>query len=207
MIDPIPELSQIAIAHNVPLHVDTCLGGFVLPFAEELGFDIPVFDFRLPGVTSMSADVHKYGYSPKGTSVVLFRNNDLRSHMYFVAEDWPGGIYASPTMAGSRPGGLIAGAWASLIAIGKKGYLKYVEGIMRTAQEIAEGIRGIPELTLVGDPKAMVIAFDSKVVDIYKVNASMSKRGWNLNALQFPPRYDTQYHAIPQSTVVLTNFI
>lgn len=186
IIDPIPELAQIAQAHDIGLHVDTCLGGFVLPFAEQLGYEVPIFDFRLPGVTSMSADVHKYAFSPKGTSVIMFRNHQLRAHMYFIAENWPGGVYASPTVAGSRPGGLIAGAWASLIGIGRDGYLKYVDGIMKTTREILEGIKNIPELFVIGTPKMMLVAFGSKVVDIFRVNAGMSKRGWNLSPLQYP---------------------
>jgi len=186
VIDPIKQLAELAAQNNIGMHVDTCLGGFVLPFAEKLGFDIPVFDFRLPGVTSMSADTHKYGFTSKGTSVVLFKNPKLRSHMYFVAENWTGGAYASPTIAGSRPGGLIAAAWAGMIAMGQDGYSKHVDGIMKTAQAIKKGIEFIPDLYVVGKPAAMVIAFGSNTLDVFKVNSAMSSKGWNLNNLQFP---------------------
>ena len=103
---PISKLSDLALEHKIGLHVDGCLGGFILPWIEKLGYDVPVFDFRLPGVTSISCDTHKYGYALKGTSTINFRNKDLRRYMFFAQEDWPGGIYASPTVQGSRSAGL-----------------------------------------------------------------------------------------------------
>ena len=116
LIDPIEELSEIARERGVGFHTDGCLGGFILPWAARLGYDVPPFDFRLPGVTSMSADTHKFGYAAKGTSVVLYRGDDLRHHQYFTFTDWPGGLYATPTFAGSRPGGLSAACWAAMVA-------------------------------------------------------------------------------------------
>ncbi|MCJ7772041.1 MAG: aminotransferase class V-fold PLP-dependent enzyme, partial [Desulfobacterales bacterium] len=113
LIDPLQDLSDIALKHTIGFHVDGCLGGFILPWIEKLGYNIPVFDFRLPGLTSMSADTHKYGFALKGTSVVLYRNNKLRRYQYFNVPDWPGGMYASPTGAGSRSGGLTAATWSS----------------------------------------------------------------------------------------------
>lgn len=115
VVDPIQKLSDIALSHGLPLHVDACFGGFMLPWLEKLGYDIPTFDFRIPGVTSMSADVHKYGYSSKGASVILYRNEELRSHQYFAYGSWPGGLFGSPSLTGSRPGGMIAAAWAALV--------------------------------------------------------------------------------------------
>ena len=123
LIDPIEELSEIARERGVGFHTDGCLGGFILPWAARLGYDVPPFDFRLPGVTSMSADTHKFGYAAKGTSVVLYRGDDLRHHQYFTFTDWPGGLYATPTFAGSRPGGLSAACWAAMVAFGESGYL------------------------------------------------------------------------------------
>src|SRR5512136_3101587 len=108
MIDPIPEFASIALERDINFHTDCCLGGFVLPFARRLGYDIPPFDFSVPGVTSISADVHKFGFSPKGASTVLYRNSEFRKHQYYVSVDWPGGIYATPTMSGARPGGALA---------------------------------------------------------------------------------------------------
>jgi len=191
MIDDIEGLAVIAKEHNIGLHVDSCLGGFVLPFIaklEKYHKDIPLFDFRVDGVTSMSADTHKYGYAPKGTSVVLFHNHELRTFMFFTAPNWTGGIYGSPTMAGSRPGGLIAAAWGTLIAIGEDGYLEKAEGIMVATREMLDGTRKIPDLEVIGDPKGMVIAFASKnsKVNIFQVSAAMGKRGWHLNSLQRP---------------------
>ncbi|RMF61040.1 MAG: aminotransferase class V-fold PLP-dependent enzyme, partial [Calditrichaeota bacterium] len=186
VIDPIAELAELAQAHNVGFHTDACLGGFILPWAEKLGYDVPRFDFRVPGVTSMSADTHKYGYAAKGTSVVLYRDATLRHYQYFTATDWPGGLYFSPTFAGSRPGALSAVCWAALASMGERGYLDATKKILETAQHIRQGIAEIPELKVLGDP-LWVIAFSSDVLDIYKVMDFMSKRRWNLNALQKPP--------------------
>ena len=186
LIDPLEKLSELALKHENGLHVDGCLGGFILPWIEKLGYDIPVFDFRLPGVTSMSADTHKYGYGLKGTSVVLYRNNALRRYQYFNIPDWPGGIYASPTAAGSRSGGLTAATWASMMYLGEDGYLKAAKAIMTVADEIKKGVEEIPELTVVGD-STFVISFISDVVDVFHVNDFMQTRGWRFNCLQLPP--------------------
>ena len=186
VVDPIPDLSDMARERGVGFHTDGCLGGFILPWAERLGYDVPIFDFRLPGVTSMSADTHKYGYAAKGTSVVLYRGRELRRSQYFVAPDWPGGLYYSPTLAGSRPGGLLATAWAALLATGEDGYLEATRGILETGAEIRRGIEDIPELRVLGDP-LWVIAFASDVVNIYEVMAQMAQRGWSLNGLHRPP--------------------
>ena len=186
VIDPIPELSDMARERGVGFHTDACLGGFLLPWAERLGYEIPAFDFRLPGVTSISADTHKYGYAAKGTSVVLYRGRELRHSQYFVATDWPGGLYYSPTMAGSRPGALLATAWAAMLSLGEEGYLEATKGILETGEEIKHGIAEIPELRVLGDP-LWVIAFASDVVNIYEVMAQMAQRGWSLNGLHKPP--------------------
>jgi len=186
LIDPLEDLSDIAQNHDIGFHVDGCLGGFILPWIEKLGYNIPVFDFRLPGLTSMSADTHKYGFALKGTSVVLYRNNTLRRYQYFNVPDWPGGIYASPTGAGSRSGGLTAATWSSLLYLGEEGYLKGAKAIMDVADDIKKGIRDIPELILIGEP-TFVISFRSETVDIYHVNDFMKARGWRFNCLQLPP--------------------
>jgi len=186
VIDPIEELSELARQRGIGFHTDACLGGFVLPWAKKLGYPVPAFDFRLRGVTSMSADTHKFGYAAKGTSVVLYRGTELRSHQYFTATEWPGGIYFSPTFAGSRPGALLAAAWASLVATGEQGYLDATRRILESADAIKRGIRGMPELHVLGDP-LFVIAFGSDTLDIYKVMERMGARGWNLNGLHKPP--------------------
>lgn len=186
IIDPIPALAALAQEHGIGCHVDACLGGFVLPWAEKLGYPVPPFDFRVPGVTSMSADTHKYGYAPKGSSVVLYRGHDLRHYQYYTTADWPGGLYFSPTFAGSRPGALSAAAWAALVSMGEKGYLEATRRILETATAIKAGIREIPELCILGDP-LWVIAFTSDTLNIYQVMDRMTERGWSLNALQRPP--------------------
>ena len=185
IVDPIEELSELARQHGIGFHTDACLGGFVLPWAEQLGYPVPPFDFRLPGVTSMSADTHKFGYAAKGTSVILYRGQDLRHYQYYTATDWPGGLYFSPTFAGSRPGALSAACWAAMISIGAEGYLAATKKILETADTIKAGIREIPELRILGDP-LFVIAFASDSLDIYKVMEAMSHSGWSLNGLHKP---------------------
>jgi sphinganine-1-phosphate aldolase len=186
LIDPLEELSDIALKHNIGFHVDGCLGGFILPWVEKLGYNLPVFDFRLKGLTSMSADTHKYGFALKGTSVVLYRNNSFRRHQYFSFPDWPGGIYASPTAAGSRSGGLSAATWASLVYLGEEGYLKAAGAMMKISDDIKKGVEGIPELTIIGEP-TFVISFRSDDIDVFHVNDFMKTRGWRFNILQLPP--------------------
>lgn len=185
VIDPIGALSEVCRVRGVGFHTDACLGGFVLPFAERLGYPVPPFDFRLPGVTSLSADTHKYGYAAKGTSVVLYRGPALRRHQYFTIADWPGGLYFSPTFAGSRPGALVAAAWATMLAVGEDGYLDATRRILETAARIREGIQAIPGLRVLGDP-LWVVAFDAPDLDIYRVLDAMTHRRWSLNGLHRP---------------------
>ncbi|KAI9915546.1 hypothetical protein PsorP6_008268 [Peronosclerospora sorghi] len=187
IIDDIEALSKLAVQNDVGLHVDCCLGGFVLPFARKLRQDIPVFDFSLPGVTSMSCDTHKYGYASKGTSVVLYKNSKLRRFQYFSYPDWTGGLYVTPTLAGSRPGALSAAAWASMVRLGYEGYLEKTKGILDTVDEIKAGIERIDGIHILGDPKAMVVSFaGDKGVHALKVSDAMAKQGWSLNPLQYP---------------------
>jgi sphinganine-1-phosphate aldolase len=186
VIDPIEDLAAVAAERGIGFHTDACLGGFVLPWARRLGYDVPGFDFRVPGVTSMSADTHKFGYAAKGTSVVLYRGAELRAHQYFTATEWPGGLYFSPTLAGSRPGGLSAACWAAMVATGEDGYLEATSRVLETGAAIREGVAAIPGLRVLGDP-LWVIAFASDDADVYRVHEHMTRRGWSLNALQRPP--------------------
>lgn len=185
-IDPIEELSGLARRHNAGFHTDACLGGFVLPWAEKLGYNIPPFNFRLPGVTSISVDTHKFGYAAKGTSVILYRNEELRHYQYYTTTEWPGGLYFSPTFAGSRPGALSAACWAALTSMGEQGYMEATKKILATAEYIKNEIRQVPELRLIGNP-LFVIAFASDSLDIYKVLDSMTHKRWSLNGLHKPP--------------------
>jgi glutamate/tyrosine decarboxylase-like PLP-dependent enzyme len=184
-VDPIGALSDLAVQRGVGLHVDGCLGGFILPWGEALGYDIPVFDFRLPGVTSISADTHKFGYGLKGTSVVVYRDASFRKYQYYIEPLWKGGIYASNGLAGSRSGGLIAATWAAMVRYGKEGYLRYAKQIFETATKMQDTVNGLPELAIMGSP-TFCFAFRSDEFDIYHVNDFMKARGWRFNGQQHP---------------------
>ncbi|KAH8803066.1 pyridoxal phosphate-dependent transferase [Xylogone sp. PMI_703] len=187
IIDDIEALSKLAFKYRIPLHVDCCLGSFVVAFLEKCNYPCPLFDFRLPGVTSISCDTHKYGFAPKGSSTVLYRNHTLRSYQYFVVPDWSGGLYCSPSMAGSRPGSLIAGCWASMMNMGEDGYMASCKEIITTTRQITSSIRQIPDLSIIGNPIVSVVAFTSQTLDIYDIADAMSAKGWHLNSLQTPP--------------------
>jgi len=184
-VDPIGALSDIALDRGIGLHVDGCLGGWILPFGQELGYDIPVFDYRVPGVTSISADTHKYGYALKGTSVLTFRDKAVRNSQYFFNTDWTGGKYCSPGMDGSRSGGLLAATWASMIQLGRDGYRGYAEQIFATAATMQAAVRTHPELRILGSP-TFLFSFTSDRFDIYHVNDFLRERGWRLNGQQYP---------------------
>ncbi len=185
IVDPIGELSDIALGHKIGLHVDGCLGGFILPFGQQLGYDIETFDFRVPGVTTISADTHKYGYALKGTSVLSFRDKNLRNSQYFYLTEWSGGKYCSPGMDGSRSAGLIAATWASMVKLGKSGYRKYAEQIFKTSEQLKDIVRGHKELRILGNP-SFLFSFTSDEFDIYHVNDSMVQNGWRFNGQQYP---------------------
>ncbi len=184
-IDPIADLGQLALERGTGLHVDGCLGGFILPFGEELGYPIPAFDFRVPGVTSLSADTHKYGYALKGTSTLLFRDRSLRNGQYFTLAGWSGGKYASPGIDGSRSVGLLAATWASMVHLGRDGYRRYAAQIFETSARMQEAVRSHPELRILGSP-SFLFSFTSDEFDIYLVNDFMRGRGWRFNGQQYP---------------------
>jgi glutamate/tyrosine decarboxylase-like PLP-dependent enzyme len=187
VIDPIEQIAALAQSRGLLCHVDACLGGFLLPFAKQLGYPIPKFDFEVPGVTSMSADLHKYAYAAKGASVVLYRTKELRKHQFFAYTEWSGGVYTSPSMAGTRPGGAIAAAWAVLKYLGTEGYLQKAKSVMDTAQKLKAGIAAIPGLQLMGAPDVSIMAFKSDEVDVYALGDAMEARGWKLDRQQKPP--------------------
>ena len=184
-VDPIEELSTLALERGVGLHVDGCLGGFILPWGQELGYDIPVFDFRLPGVTSISADTHKYGYGFKGSSVCAFRDVALRNAQYFYLTDWTGGKYCSPGIDGSRSNGLLAATWAAMVSYGRDGYREHARAIFETAARMQDAVRSHPQLTIMGSP-TFCFSFRSDDFDIYHVNDFMKLRGWRFNGQQYP---------------------
>ncbi|KAI8821385.1 pyridoxal phosphate-dependent transferase [Fimicolochytrium jonesii] len=189
IIDDIPALAALAKKAGIGMHVDCCLGGFIVPFVEKAGFplDHPC-DFRVDGVTSISVDTHKYGFAPKGSSVIMYRDKSYRDYQYFVATEWTGGIYASPTIAGSRPGALIAGCWAAMVHFGESGYVKSTKEIMTSARRIREGIKNISGLKIVGNPILSVVAFQAEApINTYAVADLLSRKDWHLNVLQNPP--------------------
>jgi glutamate/tyrosine decarboxylase-like PLP-dependent enzyme len=188
VIDPIPQLAAVAQRHGIGLHVDGCLGGFILPWALRLGYDVPGFDFAVPGVTSISADTHKFGYGLKGTGVLLYASRELRRHQYFASADWQGGLYMSPGMAGSRSGGLIASTWAAMVTLGEEGYLAAARDILATADRLRAGVEAVPGLRLIGR-SPFLVAFTSAdpELDVFAVNDELIGRGWRLNGLQRPP--------------------
>ncbi|XP_062319949.1 sphingosine-1-phosphate lyase 1 isoform X2 [Osmerus eperlanus] len=186
VMDPIEEVGKLAQQYNLPLHVDACLGGFLIVFMAKAGFKLAPFDFRVKGVTSISADTHKYGYAPKGSSVILYSDKKYRHYQYFVAPDWQGGIYASPSVAGSRPGGIIAACWATMMHIGESGYVETTRKIIETTRTIKMGVSKIEGLFVFGDPEVSVVALGSDVFDIFRLSNALTSKGWNLNTLQFP---------------------
>ncbi|MDO8614257.1 MAG: aspartate aminotransferase family protein [Dehalococcoidia bacterium] len=186
-IDPIPELAALAAEIGVACHVDACLGGYLLPFVERLGYTVRPWNFRVPGVSSISADLHKYGFAARGASAVMYRDAAYRRYQYFATTDWPGGLYGSPTMTGSRPGGAIAAAWAVLNYLGEDGYTRLARVIMETTQALKDGINAIPGLRVLGEPDMSVFAFASDSVDIYAVGDALDALGWHPDRQQLPP--------------------
>ncbi len=187
VVDPIPELAAIAAERDIWFHTDACLGGFLLPFLERLGEPVPSFDFRVPGVTTMSADVHKYGYTTKGASCVIHRDGqNVPKYQLFVWRDWPGGVYGSFAMAGARPAGPIAAAWAVMNYLGERGYLEQARRILDATRRLQAGIRSTPGLHIVGEPAMSVFAFGAEGFDIMAVGDGMDDRGWHLDRQNGP---------------------
>lgn len=187
MVDPIEEIAALAEKKNLWLHVDACLGGLMLPFLKRLGNEIPPYDFSVPGVTSMSADIHKYAYTPKGVSTVMYRNRDFRKFQIFAYADWSGGVYATPCLAGARPGGNMAAAWAVLHYLGEEGFMALAQKARAATEKLIKGINAMPQLYVLGDPDATVFAFGSDEINIYELSARMAERGWHIEAQQLPP--------------------
>jgi glutamate/tyrosine decarboxylase-like PLP-dependent enzyme len=192
VVDPVPELAALAAEHGVPCHVDACLGGWLLPFVERLGEPIPPWDFRVEGVTSVSADVHKYGWCFKGASLLLHRDEAELRRQYFLFDGWPGGIYGSATTAGTRPAAPIAAAWATVSHLGLDGYLRLADQVRAVARRVRAGIDEIDGVHVTGDPVPGVLeiaadvdpATGDAVLDIGAVGDVMDDRGWHLDRQQ-----------------------
>ena len=181
VMDPVTELAALAHARGIGCHVDGCIGGFVLPFLEALGHDVPPWDFRVEGVTEISADVHKYGYTTKGASVVLHRDADWFGHQFFVYDQWGSGLYGSPGVAGAKPAAPIATAWAVMQSLGLDGYTEIMRGRMGTVTEVRTTIEGRRDVRLVGDPIGPVMAMRSDTIDLYAVADVLDAKGWHIN--------------------------
>ena len=188
MIDPIEKLGETAKAHGIPLHVDACVGGYILPFIEANGDHLPPWDFRVSAVTSISADIHKYGFAAKGASCILYRNADYFKHQIFVNQDWPGGVFASPALLGTRPGGAYAAAWAAIQANGREGYAELARRTMDTVRRLKDGIGGIDGLEIIGKPQASLFSYRSTDphLNIFAVGDVMERKGWCVDRLQRP---------------------
>jgi sphinganine-1-phosphate aldolase len=187
VMDPVAELAALADASGAGCHVDACIGAFVLPFLEGLGHDVPPWDFRVHGVTELSGDIHKYGYVPKGASVVLHRDADWSSHQVFLYDQWPSGIYGSPAIAGARPAAPIATAWAVMTYLGRSGYEAMMRDLMGTVTKVRDGLSSISGIQIVGDPIGPVLALTSETVDLAAVGDVLDDRGWNVNRNVDPP--------------------
>lgn len=186
VIDPIKDLAALAREKDIGCHVDACLGGFLLPFIRKLGYPVPDFDLSVPGVTSISADLHKYGFAAKGASTIIYRDRELRKRQFYAYTEWSGGIYAHPAMTGTRPGGAFAAAWAVMNHLGEEGYLRIAGGIMETTKKLIEGINSIPGLYVLGSPDMSVFAFTSDLFDIYALGDAMDARGWHMDRQHRP---------------------
>ena len=188
IIDPIEKLGALAKKHNIPLHVDSCVGGYILPFIEMTGRKVPLWDFRVEGVTSISADIHKYGFAAKGASCILYRNIDYFKHQVFVNESWPGGMFASPAFLGTRPGGAYAAAWAAIQANGVDGYKALAEKTVEVSEKLKKGIKEIGCFEIIGNPIASLFAYRStdSSVNIFALGDVMEKKGWHIDRIQRP---------------------
>jgi sphinganine-1-phosphate aldolase len=191
VMDPIPEIASLAASVDANCHVDACMGGFVVPFVEMLGRDVAPWDFRVEGVSSISADIHKLGYAPKGVSVILHRTKELRKYQTFVFDGWLGGFYASPNLQGTRSGVPMAAAWAVIQHLGVEGYLELTRAVLDNADAMRAGIRAIDGLTVLGDPTyhLLAMAADTSVaepLDIFAVGDALQAKGW-FHDRQTPP--------------------
>jgi glutamate/tyrosine decarboxylase-like PLP-dependent enzyme len=202
VVDDVPRIAEIAASVGANCHVDACMGGFVLPFAERIGRPVPPWDFRVDGVHSISADIHKLGYAPKGVSVILHRTKELRRHQTFVFDGWLGGFYASPNLQGSRPGLPMATAWAVMRHLGIEGYCELTRRTLENADRMREGIAGIAGLRVLGDGRYHLVAMAADPaaggppVDVFAVGDALLERGW-FHDRQSPP--DTLHSTVSQT--------
>ncbi len=199
VIDPITDIAALAGERDINCHVDACMGGVTLPYLARLGYDVPPFDFGVPGVTSMSVDLHKFGYTAKGASVIVHRTKALRRHQVFVTENWLGGTYGSSGLLGTKSGGPMAAAWAVLHHLGDDGYLRLAAAARTATEELAAGVRDHPALVLRAEPDAMLLAFgaaDPDQLDVFALADALWRRGWYVDRQGPPPSLHCTVNAI-----------
>ncbi len=207
VIDPIGAVAALAEERGINCHVDGCMGGVTLPMLERLGYPIPLFDFRVPGVTSMSVDLHKYGYTAKGASVILHRNKALRKYQTFTTDDWLGGFYASSGVLGTKSGGPIAAAWAVLSHVGEDGYLRLTKAARTAAEELIAGLRAEPGIEVLGEPEATLIAFRATDADTFAVGNALFARGWFCDQQGPPPSLHCTVNAVHAENGRIAGFL
>jgi glutamate/tyrosine decarboxylase-like PLP-dependent enzyme len=189
VVDPIPAIAELAAERGINCHVDACMGGVTLTYLRRLGHDVPPWNFEVPGVTSISVDLHKFGYTAKGASVIMHRSKQLRAHQTFVTDNWLGGFYGSSGVLGTKSGGAMAAAWAVLHHLGDEGYLRLTAAARGACDELADAIDEIPELQLWARPDATLVSFgatDPDELDVFAVADALWRRGWYLDR-QGPP--------------------
>jgi sphinganine-1-phosphate aldolase len=188
VVDPVEELGQLALGRGIPLHVDGCIGGWLLPYFRDLGVDVPPFDLSVPGVTSLSVDLHKYAYAPKGASVVLYKDPAMRLKQFYACADWTGYTMINATVQSTKSGGPLAAAWATLHAVGEQGYRELAAQTLRATQRLIAGIGDVPGLRVLGEPEMALVAMaavpdsSGSGVDVFEVCDEMASRGWYVQA-------------------------
>ena len=201
VVDPIAEIAALAAARDVNCHVDACMGGITLPMLERLGHPIAPFDFRVPGVTSISVDLHKYGYTAKGASVIVHRNKQLRKDQTFLTDNWLGGLYGSSGVLGTKSGGPIAAAWAVLHHLGEDGYLRLTRAARAATEQLIDGLRAMPGARVLGTPAATLVAFTFDDVDPFAVGNGLAERGWVVDQQQPPPSLHCTVNAVHEPVI------
>jgi glutamate/tyrosine decarboxylase-like PLP-dependent enzyme len=202
VIDPVEEIGRIAVEKNLLFHVDACVGGLHLSFMRKLGYDVPDFDFTVPGVTSISTDLHKYGYAAKGCSAILYRSRDIRKYQIFACTETTGYTLVNPTMLSSKTGGPMAGAWAILNFLGEEGYKKIVKDVQNATKKLIDGINTIDGLQVLGEPVMSMFSFKSNVINVYQLADEMNKRGWYIQGQFSTPLTPRNLHiSVNQGTI------
>ncbi|MEL7121418.1 MAG: aspartate aminotransferase family protein [Bacteroidota bacterium] len=188
VMDPIEEVAALAKEFKLPMHVDACIGGYMLPWVEKLAYPVPNWDFRVDGVTSISADLHKFGYAAKGASTLLYSSMNYMKYQFFIATEWPGGIYASSSLLGSRSGGPISAAWVALKSLGQEGYLRIAKELMEGVEYFKRELEAIPEISILGKPTMNIISYMTKgnKPDIFVIADQLEEKGWLVDRQQFP---------------------